>query len=56
MRLSSLLIEPAWRESRSDHIDIADAAILRDIDGCVEATLAHLDRVRRNVLKLAELS
>ena len=56
MRLSSLLIEPAWRESRGDHIDIANAAIRGDIDGCVEATLAHLGQVRRNVLTLAQLS
>lgn len=56
MRLSSFLIEPAWRESRADHIEIADAAIRGDIDGCVEATVAHLDKVRNNVLTLAHLS
>jgi len=56
MRLSSLLIEPAWRESRGGHIDIANAAIRGDVDGCVEATLAHLDQVRTNVLTLAQLS
>jgi GntR family transcriptional regulator, gluconate operon transcriptional repressor len=56
MRLSSFLIEPAWRESRGDHTDIANAAIMGDIDGCAEATLAHLDKVRKNVLRLAELS
>lgn len=56
MRLSSFLIEPAWLESRGDHIDIAKTAIEGDVDGCVEATLAHLDKVKRNVLMLAELS
>ena len=56
MRLSSFLIEPAWRESRFDHIDIADAAIRGDIDACVEATRAHLAKVKRNVLSVAQLS
>ena len=56
MRLSSFLIEPAWRESRADHVEIADAAIRGDIDGCVEATVAHLDKVKNNVLTLAKLS
>ena len=56
MRLSSFLIEPAWRESRFDHIDIADAAIRGDTDACVEATRAHLAKVKRNVLSVAQLS
>lgn len=56
MRLSSFLIEPAWLESRGDHIDIADAAIKGDPDGCAEATIAHLDKVSRNVLMLAALN
>lgn len=56
MRIGSFLLEPAWRESRGDHVEIANAAIRGDVDGCVEATLAHLDKVRTNVFALAQLS
>lgn len=52
MRLSSRPNEPAWRESMGGHIDIANAAMMGDVDGCVEATRAHLDQARRNVLRL----
>jgi GntR family transcriptional regulator of gluconate operon len=50
MRLSSLRADPAWREAKGGHIAIASAAVKGDIEGCVEATRAHLDTAKSIVL------
>lgn len=50
MRLSSLRANPEWNRGKSGHTAIATAAANGDIDACVEATRAHLDIARANVL------
>jgi GntR family transcriptional regulator of gluconate operon len=51
MRLSSRRADPAWRQAKGGHIAIADAAAAGDVEGCVEATRAHLDAAKSLVLE-----
>ncbi|CAN5345660.1 GntR family transcriptional regulator [soil metagenome] len=51
MRLSSQSADPAWRQAKGGHIAISAAAVNGDIEGCVEATRAHLDAAKTLVLE-----
>jgi DNA-binding GntR family transcriptional regulator len=54
MRLSSMQSDPEWRREKGGHDSIMSTAADGDIEGCIDATRAHLAEAKMRVLEYVE--